>query len=245
MGTTETRLFTAVLVLILIGIVGSFTSPTGYQVYNGGAQANVPPVPSYSSQPSSQSAAVSGTTLENALQFLRSFGFFSVILPFLLVFTIVFGVLEKTRIFGTEKIKGEDLPRRNLNSVVSFCIAFFVVAASNVVQMLQVSLPIVALLLIVIIVFLLLFGALMGKTELEGGISLWKFKGFKGTFVVAIVVAVLAIMLAGFGLLGTIVTYVSSNLTGTFITSLILFVIVVGAMWFVVGSRAEKKEGGT
>ena len=42
------------------------------------------------------------TPLNNAIEFLREFGFFNVVLPFLLVFTVVFGILEKTRLFGTE-----------------------------------------------------------------------------------------------------------------------------------------------
>jgi hypothetical protein len=220
----EFHIFAVVVVLLVIGIVGiSGDGLTGYQVYGGMQQG--------------------GTTLDNALDFLRAFGFFNVVLPFLLIFTIVFGVLEKTRIFGSEKFKGDDVPRRNLNSVVAFCIAFFVVAASNVVVMLQVSLPIIALLLVAIVVFLLLFGALMGEEELKGGISLWKYKGFKSTFVIAITVAILAILLAGFGLLGPLLGYVGGNVSGTFITSTILLIIVIAAIWFVTSSRGEKMEG--
>ena len=230
MSTKETNLFTAVLLLVLIGIVGTSQSGsiTGMQVYDT-SQIAVNQAPSQESVP----------TLDRAIDFLRAFGFFSVVLPFLLIFTIVFGVLEKTKIFGTEKIKDQELPRRNLNSVVAFCIAFFVVAASNVVQMLQASLPIVALILVIIIVFLLLFGALMSHEELKQGMSLWKFKGFKSAFVIFIVLAILAILLAGFGLLDDVVGYIGGNLTGTFITSFILLVIVVAAIWFVAGSHGE------
>lgn len=223
MDKNYTYLFTAVILLVLMGIVGTSSGGlTGMQTYAGPMTTET-------------------TTLDNAIQFLRAFGFFNVILPFLLIFTIVFGVLEKTKIFGTEKYKGDTVPRRNLNSVVSFCIAFFVVAASNVVGLLQVSLPIVALVLVVIIVFLLLFGSMMNTKELEEGLSLWKMKGFKHTFVIFIVLAVLAILLGGFGLLDDFVGFFG-NLTGTFITSLLLLIILVGAVWFVVGSREKEKE---
>ena len=234
MSTKDTYLFTAVLLLVLIGIVGTSRDGviTGMQVYDTntiGAGLQTQP---------------SLTPLDSAVQFLRNFGCFSVVLPFLLIFTIVFGVLEKTKIFGTEKHKGEDVPRRNLNSVVAFCIAFFVVAATNVVNLLQVSLPMVALVLVVIIMFLLLFGSLMGAEKLKGGIDLWQGH-FKTTFVVVITIALLAIILVGFGILDDLWAYASANFSGTFITSLLLLIIVVGAIWFVTGKRGEGEKGGT
>ena len=42
------------------------------------------------------------TALGSAIDFLKDFGFFDVILPFLLVFSILFGILEKTKVFGVE-----------------------------------------------------------------------------------------------------------------------------------------------
>ena len=81
------------------------------------------------------------TVLGEAIDLLQDFGFFDVVLPFLLVFTIVFGILEKTKIFGTEKFKGNDIPKKNLNAMVAFSIAFFVVAAKEIVASLQESLP--------------------------------------------------------------------------------------------------------
>ena len=74
--------------------------------------------------------------LGKAVEFLRDFGLFDVILPFLLVFTITFAVLEKTKILGTIKIHGTDeyMPNKNLNSMVSFVVALLVVATANIVR---------------------------------------------------------------------------------------------------------------
>ena len=99
--------------------------------------------------------------LEIAINFLRDFGFFDVVLPFLLVFTIVFAILEKTMILGSQ----ENKPKKNLNSIVAFSIAFFVIAATNVVSVLQQSLPQITLVLIVIICLMLLVGSFMGSEE--------------------------------------------------------------------------------
>ena len=110
------------------------------------------------------------TALGAVIDFLKDFGFFDVILPFLLVFTILFGILEKTKIFGVEKIGDKTYPKKNLNAMVAFVIAFFVVAAKNVVQVLQVSLPNVTLVLIIVIWFVFEIG--FRKSGVEGELLL-------------------------------------------------------------------------
>src|SRR3989344_2060049 len=66
---------------------------------------------------------MAATVLGDAVKLLQDFGFFDVILPFLLVFTVVFGILEKTKIFGTEGEKGH--PKKNIDAMVAFVIAIF------------------------------------------------------------------------------------------------------------------------
>ena len=56
------------------------------------------------------------TVLGGVIGFFQRIGIYDVVLPFLLTFTIVFAILEKTRVFGVEKIEGADYPRKNLNS---------------------------------------------------------------------------------------------------------------------------------
>jgi len=43
----------------------------------------------------------------NTLDFFDNIGIFDVVLPFLLVFTIVFALLERTKVFGVEEIEGK------------------------------------------------------------------------------------------------------------------------------------------
>ena len=52
------------------------------------------------------------TPLSNAIDFLKRLGFFDVILSFLFIFTIVFAILEKTKILGIEK---DGRPKKNIN----------------------------------------------------------------------------------------------------------------------------------
>ena len=106
--------------------------------------------------------------LGKAVEFLRDFGLFDVILPFLLVFTITFAVLEKTRILGSVKVHGteDSIPNKNLNSMVSFSIALLVVATANIVRAINESLPNIVLLLVAAISFLILIGVFV-KDELD------------------------------------------------------------------------------
>ncbi len=108
------------------------------------------------------------TLFGNVIVFLEQIGVYDVVLPFIMVFTIMFAILEKTRVFGTEKVKGELFPKKNINSLVAFCVAFFVVASSQLVEViLNVSARVVILLLLS--VFFLL---LIGSFHAEGPISL-------------------------------------------------------------------------
>ena len=71
------------------------------------------------------------TTLGSAMEFFQDFGLFDIVLPFLLIFAVVFAILEKTMILGSEDGK----PKRNINSIVSFVIALLVVATNKIVQL--------------------------------------------------------------------------------------------------------------
>src|SRR5574342_864960 len=103
------------------------------------------------------------TALGNAIDFLTAFGFFDVVLPFLLVFTVTFGVLEKSNLFGKDK--------KNLNAMLAFTVGFLVVAATQITQAIQLSIPKVAFMLIVLISLLILVGSMLGKQE--NGLDFW------------------------------------------------------------------------
>lgn len=237
------HLYLAGIVLLFSALAyysGTDVSLTGMQVAQAPLYA-APQPPSLPQVPQLVSSSQT-TPLDGAVQFLKDFGFFNVVLPFLLIFAIVFGILEKTKIFGTEKVKNEDIPRRNLNSIVSFCIAFFVVAASNVVGIIQASIPAVALVLLIVIVFLLLFGSLMSTEKLTHGIGLWG-QPHGRILVVAIFIAMIAIFLGAFGALPALVQYVTTNMSGTVMASIFLLVFVVGAVWF--ATHTPKSTGGS
>ncbi len=177
--------------------------------------------------------------LVDAIEFMRSFGIFDVVLPFLLVFTVIFGVLEKTKVFGTEDNK----TRKNLNAMVAFVIGFFVVATAQIVGILQTALPVIILILILVIAFMIVYGATLG----EGELNVWQqFTKGKGIFALGIVIAIIAIVLGAMDLWGDFMYWVNQTLGGPALTTVILLVVVGIFMWIVLsgnsGGGSEKNK---
>jgi hypothetical protein len=131
------------------------------------------------------------TALGDAIQFLKDLGLFDVVLPFLLVFSLVFALLEKTRILGTEKIDGDDVPRRSINTMVAFVIGLLVVATNEVVNIINAALPNVVLLIVAVVMFLMLVGAFYKEGEFNFADQ---HKGWLLGFMVVLVLLILIVV---------------------------------------------------
>ena len=105
------------------------------------------------------------STFRGALEFFEDIGIYDVILPFLLIFTIVFAILEKTKVFGTEEIEGTKYSKKNLNAMASFVISFMVVASSQLVEIITEVSSHVIILLLVSIFFLILVGSSKSRAK--------------------------------------------------------------------------------
>tara|TARA_Y100000310_G_scaffold187010_1_gene187115 strand:- start:3698 stop:4258 length:561 start_codon:yes stop_codon:yes gene_type:complete len=181
---------------------------------------------------------MSDTLFGNAIVFLQDMGFFDVVLPFLLVFTIVFGILEKTKIFGTEG-KG-DQPKKNLNAMTAFVVAFFVLAAKEVVAAIQNSLPLVALVLLAILCFLMLIGAFFTSKEEFNFMDF--FEGWKTPIAGLLLLSVIAIFLYAVGWMEIITGFLfpgGGKNTDYFIMGAFV-VAMAGIVFYVVGGKSDK-----
>ncbi len=97
--------------------------------------------------------------------FLDKLGVYDVVLPFLLVFTIVFAILEKTKVLGTDEINGVKYPKKNLNSMIAFVTAMMVIASSQLVRLLNEAVANLMVVLIVMVLLLLLIGSFYKEGE--------------------------------------------------------------------------------
>ncbi len=189
------------------------------------------------------------SALGNAMEFLGRVGIFDTVLPFLLVFTMVFAFLEKTKIYGVDKYKGEDgkiydVPRKNLNSMTAFVIAFFVIASTQLVAIISQVTASIVLVLVLVFSFILVVGAFQKETEkgffLEGT---WKL-----VFEIIAFLGIAVIFLHALGWLDAIFEFFGSIWTSQAAASLIMVLVLVGFMWFIVHEqkpgavKGEKKE---
>lgn len=178
-----------------------------------------------------------GSPLYGSIEFMKSFGIFDIVLPFLLVFTVIFGILEKTQVFGKE---GNNT-RKNLNAMVAFVIGFFVVAATQIVQLMQAALPYIMFLLVLIIMFMVLFGSTMadGKTDFWENLG---SKRTKGIFAFGLFIAMIAIVLGAMGTLEELIDWIIFHVTGPVLSTVILLLVVGIFMWAVVGGNSGNSD---
>ena len=101
-------------------------------------------------------------SLTNAMDFIKEFGFFEVVLPLILVFSIFYGILIVTKIFGDPDDK-----TRPLYAIISFVAAFFVIASTDVVRMINEIIPSAALLLMLAVLVLMFMGVFGFNREHE------------------------------------------------------------------------------
>lgn len=161
-------------------------------------------------------------TFRDLFQFLKDFGFNEYILPFLLVFAIVFAVLEKTEIFG----KG----RGNINAVIAVSVGLLLVAQQGIVETITTFLPQVSLIIIVILMGLVVLSMLGGGA----------FEGLQGSFLgLAVVVAIVAVVLALSPNFGYDLSWVSPADRSVMLT----IGILVGIIWLIVSLFKPKKQG--
>jgi hypothetical protein len=104
--------------------------------------------------------------LQSAIDSLHTVGFFDIMLPFLLVFSIVFGVLERAQMFGEK--------RSDLNAIIAFVIGLIVVVSSTVLNLMTGFLPWVGLMVVVFLCFIMLTVMFWGEAS-----NLWENKAIK------------------------------------------------------------------
>ncbi|MBW2973390.1 hypothetical protein KY346_03280 [Candidatus Woesearchaeota archaeon] len=185
------------------------------------------------------------SVLSNVIGFLQKIGIYDVVLPFLLTFTIVFAILEKTKILGMETIENKSYTRKNLNAMIAFVMGFLVVASSQIVAAItQVSSQIIVLLLLSVF-FLMLIGTFFGKEEdvaLEKGF--WRYLFMTIMFLGIVAIFLHAIKTSeGYSWLEALIGLIGQFWTSTAVASVILIIGIIVFVWLMVSPPGGKKEG--
>ena len=147
------------------------------------------------------------------------------ILPFLLVFVLIFAILQKAEILGKEK--------KQIDALVALAIALILIAVPQPRNIIVGIVPWLAVGVVVMLVFLLLYG-FVGETSWQGN------KGLKIVFGILAGLFVIGVVLYVTGLWTTLYSQLSGSGSGWFSTVLML-VIIGGAIAVAVGTG---KKGG-
>ncbi|RLE45877.1 MAG: hypothetical protein DRJ31_10695 [Candidatus Methanomethylicota archaeon] len=165
----------------------------------------------------------------SVFQILDKLGVFDVFLPFLLIFAIIFGILERTEVFG----KG----RKDINAVVALSMAFIAVAAAWVTHAIRVFSEFTGVASIVIVCFLMLNTLIAGE---QAKLPNWlKYGGMVGVIVVILYVIA---ELSGYPLLSQI-SLESGEIfgipVGELVALCVFLIIFIAAIAIIIREKGE------
>lgn len=103
--------------------------------------------------------------LEEGIKFLEQMGVWDVVVPFILVFTLIYAVLDRTKVFGTEGGK----PKHRINAMFALVIAFIVLISVNVLNVINIIAQYMVIAVIAMMCFAVLLG-ILGVKEIKTNI---------------------------------------------------------------------------
>ncbi len=171
-----------------------------------------------------------GGVFSNFMYWLDYWGVREIILPFILIFTIFFAVLQKVQMFGEQSKK--------YNVVLSLAIALVTViphatgmypSQYDIVSIINDAIPEVALLVLVVVLLLLMLGLGFGREAAGFAIGGW----------IAVVAAIILVLI----FIGSLTTIPILSYIDPSIQALIVILLVFGlVVWFVTRGDEEDKR---
>jgi hypothetical protein len=139
--------------------------------------------------------------------------FTELVLPFLLVFTLIFAILEKTKVLGEEK--------RQVNAIVAFVVGLILIAFPYPRDIIVNLMPLLAVIAVVMLVFMMLYSFAGGKPGEN-----W----MKITFGILVGLALIIALLVLTGYWDTIAGAVSGGKGSGVATNLFFIIIIIAAI---------------
>ena len=109
------------------------------------------------------------------------------LLPFALVFSLIFAILQKTKLLGDGK--------KQIDAIVSLVVALILIATPFARDIVVSLMPFLAVWAVILLVFMLLYGFVSGKKEGDVLAKGWKYAFY---FLLAISLVVFLLMVSGY-----------------------------------------------
>jgi hypothetical protein len=203
--------------------------------------------------------AVTYNILVEGIRNLDQLGLSDVLLPFLLIFTILFAVLQKSKVLGTTKIGDKEIPMKNFNVMIALIVALLAVIPHvtmgtpdkydaqltgtffpDVVEVINNALPQVSLVAVLIIMVMMLIGIAAPNINIAGS-------SLSGIVAFASFIVVTLIFLASAGLFGSysmppFFDFLNDDNTRGMIVVVLMFGLLI---WFITKEPKAPSAAGT
>jgi len=155
--------------------------------------------------------------------------FMEYILPFILVFTLIFAILQKTKLLGENT--------RQINAIIGLVTGLILIAFSFARDVVVLLMPFLAVSAVVLLIFMLLYGFVWGKKD--GDVL---HKGVKIALVIIVALGVVSMVLFATGWWNNIYDFLFNRADTGQIWINVFMVIVVAASIIAVVTTKDKED---
>lgn len=166
---------------------------------------------------------------------LVSIGFYEVFLPFILVYAVVFAILQKSKIFEGGSSSADNA--KNVNAIVAFVFGLFVVASIQTVQYIESLIINAVLIMIFFLCILILFGFLFGEKYTE----IFENKIVKWGAAIGIFLVLLGILLYILGFWNWVEEQTRGLASSETVSTIFVLAIVIGVLYFITKGDEKSK----
>ncbi len=166
--------------------------------------------------------------ITNILEFWVEIGLYDVFLPFIFIYTIVYAILQKTKILGSYP---------NIDAIVAFCFGFIATASLQAVEAVQMFFSAVGFIVVAGLCIMILVGLFGIKSVMSG--KSWLHKLPRIFILVIIGLSMLYITSIALGFENFLVNLIPS-LPSAVMTGVISGSAFVLIMWYIVSGKTTK-----
>ena len=150
--------------------------------------------------------------------FLTSPIFTQYLLPFALIFTLIFAILQKTKLLGDGK--------KQIDAIIGLVVGLILIATPAANYIVVSLMPFLAVAAVILLVFMLLYGFIGGKKDGDV-LGIW----WKRAFAAILIVSLVGFLLVITGYWSVVKSYIFSADSGTSLwVNGLLIAIIVGAI---------------